>query len=164
MHHHDHAGAGTAALAGRGGDLDSVYSGSGSGFSRHMHHSMAATFEMNAHVRLLIDGIESHTALQYAFVLCLLFMGGIFREFLSYSRRKKLLGAMDRGVIRKEAALRYTALYAYDMCLMLLIMSFNIGVFAAIVTGVGFGHYLFWDNKRVSSRAEEEEVEKLPCC
>lgn len=156
-----HGHGGTAVLGGRGEGLDS---GGNTGFSKHRHHSMATTFEMNAHVRLLFDGIESQTAMQYAFVLSLLFLAGMLREFLSSWRRKKLLRANDRALIRKDAALQYAFLYAYDMCLMLLIMSFNAGVFVAIVSGVGYGHYFFWDTMPLSPRAEEEEVEKLPCC
>lgn len=140
----------------------------GSGHGDHGDHNMATAFEWNARVKLLAPGLESQTVMQYAAVLLVLFVAGAAREFFAARRRRRLLsGAGDRSVarVRKEAALQYMGLYAYDMCLMLLIMSFNVGVFAAIVGGVGTGHYFFWDPAPLSAGTRaEEDAEKLPCC
>ena len=131
-------------------------------------HGMATAFEWNARVKLLLPGIESETAIQYAAVLLLLFAAGVAREFIAARRRGHLVseaGNRSAAQTRKEAALQYTGLYAYDMCLMLIIMSFNVGVFIAIVGGVGVGHYFFWDPARLSTGMHAEKVaEKLPCC
>ena len=102
-------------------------------------------------------------------MLVLLFVAGMLRELVAARRRGWLLsGAGDRTSVqvKKEAAMRYSCLYAYDMILMLFIMSFNIGVFVAIVSGVGVGHYMFWNPTPVSatSALTRDDVEKLPCC
>ena len=97
----------------------------------HGGHDMATAFEWNARVRLLVSGWESQTAAEYAAVLVLLFVAGMLRELVAARRRGWLLsGAGDRTSVqvKKEAAMRYSCLYAYDMILMLFIMSFNIGV------------------------------------
>ena len=146
--------------------------GNGGGHGGGSHGNMATVFEWNSRVRLLFDGLESRTGAQFATVLVFLFAAGVVREMLAAGRRHTILGngGGERGAaaaeqMRKQAALQYMGLYAYDMCLMLLIMSFNVGVFGAIVFGVGVGHYIFFDTSRLpAARHAELDTEKLPCC
>ena len=58
--------------------------------------------------------------------------------------------------------------YSVDMCLMLAIMTFNIGIFMAFVSGVGVGHYYHFDHSLQAGYQkvadQEEDMKVSTCC
>ena len=131
-------------------------------------HGMASSFEFSTHATIVFSFFQTHTLFQFLFAMFLLFWSGVLREHLSSYRRKVLLTAdrSDVNHFRTTVALLLVVVYAYDMVLMLAIMTYNIGIFVAIVSGVGVGYYWNFD---VAARAGyekvmEQEDEKVSSC
>ena len=116
--------------------------------------------------------MKAHDAFELLLLLCVLFLCGVMRESLATYRRKTLRTG-DRtnsmGFKQKGIAL-FVTVYVVDMLLMLAMMTFNIGVFLAIVSGVGFGHYWYWDVIQVKvdyqrvNQQEDFEDKVSSCC
>ena len=133
-------------------------------------HGMATSFEFSSHATIVFSFMKAHDAFELLLLLCVLFLCGVMRESLATYRRKTLRTG-DRtnsmGFKQKGVAL-FVTVYVVDMLLMLAMMTFNIGVFLAIVSGVGFGHYWYWDVNQVDyqrvSQQEDFEDKVSSCC
>ena len=133
-------------------------------------HGMASSFEFNTHATILFPFFQTRSLFQFLFALLFLFGCGMGREYLT-SYRRKILFTSDRSnlnAFRSTAAILLVLVYSVDMCLMLAIMTFNIGIFMAIVSGVGVGHYYHFDHSLQAGYQkvadQEEDMKVSTCC
>jgi|TARA_B110000090_G_C13315311_1_gene421295 copper transporter 1 len=132
---------------------------------------MASSFEFNTHATIVFPFFQTHSLFQYLFALLFLFGCGMGREYLT-SYRRKILFTSDRSnlnAFRTTAAMLLVLVYSVDMCLMLAIMTYNIGIFMAIVSGVGVGHYYHFDHSLQAgyqkvAADQDEDMKVSTCC
>jgi hypothetical protein len=136
----------------------------------HDSMGMATSFEFNTHATIVFSVFQTHSLIQFLFASVILFCCGFGREYLS-SYRKIILNTADRsnvGEFKRTSAILFVIVYSVDMCLMLAIMTYNIGIFFAILCGVGCGHYHFTDinpqavYQKVTN--QEEDLKVSSCC
>lgn len=123
---------------------------------------MHMTFYWSKQVTLLIDSWRTNSWLSYSLSLLACFIVSVFYQYLeSYRIRLKLLSCrkpspseIEVPLLRSKVAGKWTAVKfaeslffgvnsAIGYLLMLAVMSFNGGVFVAIVLGLAFGYLAF---------------------
>ncbi|XP_019437825.1 PREDICTED: copper transporter 5.1 [Lupinus angustifolius] len=123
---------------------------------------MHMTFYWSKNVTLLIDSWRTDSWLSYVLSLVACIVASVFYQYLENRRiRLKLLAAGKSspattaeiqvpllrrkviGGVRVGGAVLFGLSSAIGYLLMLAVMSFNGGVFVAIVVGLAFGHFVF---------------------
>ncbi|CAL0327154.1 unnamed protein product [Lupinus luteus] len=120
------------------------------------------TFYWSKNVTILIDSWRTDSWLSYVLSLVACIVASVFYQYLENRRiRLKLLAGkaspaaaeiqvpllrrklVAGGKVRVGGAVLFGLSSAIGYLLMLAVMSFNGGVFVAIVVGLAFGHFIF---------------------
>ncbi|KAJ1382269.1 Ctr copper transporter [Sesbania bispinosa] len=125
---------------------------------------MHMTFYWSNKVTLLIDSWKTHSWLGYILTLIACLIVALFYQFLENRRirlklfaagrdfpqeiqtpllRRKLVGNRAKAGVKVAGALLFGLSSAIGYLLMLAVMSFNGGVFIAIVVGLAIGYFFF---------------------
>ncbi|KAM7507408.1 hypothetical protein LguiA_017861 [Lonicera macranthoides] len=139
---------------------------------------MHMTFYWSRSVTLLFDSWKTDTWFSYALTLLACFLFSAFYQYLEHKRiHVKLISSRSSprspisvpllqtkipasaggkwSFLRFAGAVLFCVNAAIGYLLMLAVMSFNGGVFVAVVVGLGFGYFLF------RSGADDEIVEPV---
>ncbi|CAG9474018.1 copper transporter, putative [Plasmodium vivax] len=136
------------------GDEDSGEDGGASTTGHSMAMAMPMSFQLSTHTIILFKFWETKTETSYyiSLALCLLF--GVLSVLLKLLRlhveqalpQTKDTNVMNSGVLFKNNLTRSLLsfiIYSWDYLLMLIVMTFNVGLFFAVVVGLSIGFFLF---------------------
>ncbi|GBE60623.1 hypothetical protein BOVATA_021160 [Babesia ovata] len=123
---------------------------------------MAAYFHNSSKAVILFEFWRTTTALSYAISLMIIFLLSIFTVLLKALRKKAntILAEMNTCpyVLRQLAmfAIAYTVIFM-DFCMMLIVMTFNLGIVLVACTGYALGYLLTCFRYTSSTNAAESE-------
>ncbi|CAA9989760.1 copper transporter, putative [Plasmodium knowlesi strain H] len=136
------------------GDENSDHDGAGSINGHNMAMPMPMSFQLSTHTIILFKFWETKTEASYyiSLVICLLF--GVLSVLLKVVRlqveqtlpKTKDTNIMRSGILFKNNLTRSALsfiIYSWDYLLMLIVMTFNVGLFVAVVVGLSIGFFLF---------------------
>ncbi|KAI4836882.1 copper transporter [Plasmodium brasilianum] len=124
-----------------------------------MNHSlsMPMSFQFSTHTIILFKFWETLTATSYFVSLIICFIFGIISVILKVFRlnvERSLPKTTDTSVLKSKVLFKNNTIrmilsfiiYAWDYLLMLIVMTFNVGLFLSVVLGLSFGYFLFGNN------------------
>eukprot|EP01080_Neovahlkampfia_damariscottae_P004861 gene4861-8455_t len=122
-------------------------------------------------ILFLFSGWNVNTAVKYAMVMVACFVMGLSNEGLSLLRRRCSIWFNGKSELLKSVpALIYAVQMMIAYSMMLLIMTYEIGVFMCLILGLAFGNFLF-SLKFLQPKPSKDEKSKAilpggttPCC
>ncbi|CAF0998879.1 unnamed protein product [Adineta steineri] len=97
-------------------------------------------------ILFLFPGLNIDTRIKYALFIIIVFCMGIFNEIIIYSRHLLVQRTNVWSSIFVQQlciSLSYGVHMLFAYCLMLLVMTYDIGIFIALIFGLILGHFIF---------------------
>jgi copper transporter 1 len=110
--------------------------------------SMAMTFHRSVHAVVLFDWLETTDHLSFLVVCALVFAMGVARQRLAV---ELTLSGASRGHSRDMRSVIYGTNMLLNYLLMLVAMTYNVGLFIAVILGLTYGYHKYQNTQGEAS-------------
>ncbi|CRG94585.1 DEAD/DEAH box helicase, putative [Plasmodium gallinaceum] len=132
--------------------------------------SMPMSFQFSTHTIILFKSWETLSKGSYYISLVVCFFFGLISVMLKVFRlniERSLPKTKDRNVFKSETLFKNNTIrmilafiiYSWDYLLMLIVMTFNVGLFFSVIFGLAFGFFLFGSHFVTSKKCATTDLD-----